>query len=73
MMYLQKNLLKVQISLLKLVNRVGVNLNTASSLLSHVADLSMTVAKNIVEYRNENGVFTDRKQLGKVKRLGPNI
>ena len=51
------------------VNRVGVNLNTASaSLLSHVAGLSMTVAKNIVEYRNENGVFTDRKQLGKVKR-----
>lgn len=54
------------------VNRVGVNLNTASaSLLSHVAGLTMTVAKNIVEYRNENGVFTDRKQLGKVKRLGP--
>lgn len=54
------------------VNRVGVNLNTASaSLLSHVAGLSMTVAKNIVEYRNENGVFTDRKQLGKVNRLGP--
>lgn len=54
------------------VNRVGVNLNTASaSLLSHVAGLSMAVAKNIVAYRNENGVFTDRKQLGNVKRLGP--
>lgn len=54
------------------VNRVGVNLNTASaSLLSHVAGLSMAVAKNIVAYRNENGVFTDRKQLEKVKRLGP--
>ncbi|MEY8371808.1 Tex family protein [Aerococcaceae bacterium 50-4] len=54
------------------VNRVGVNLNTASaSLLSHVAGLSMAVAKNVVAYRNENGVFTDRKQLAKVKRLGP--
>ncbi len=54
------------------VNRVGVNLNTASaSLLSHVAGLSMAVAKNVVAYRNENGVFTNRKQLGKVKRLGP--
>lgn len=54
------------------VNRVGVNLNTASaSLLSHVAGLSMSVAKNVVAYRNENGVFTDRKQLAKVKRLGP--
>lgn len=54
------------------VNRVGVNLNTASaSLLSHVAGLSMAVAKNVVAYRNENGIFTNRKQLGKVKRLGP--
>ncbi|OYQ67621.1 Tex family protein [Aerococcus sp. 1KP-2016] len=54
------------------VNRVGVNLNTASaSLLSHVAGLSMAVAKNVVAYRNENGIFTNRKQLAKVKRLGP--
>lgn len=54
------------------VNRVGVNLNTASaSLLSHVAGLSMAVAKNVVNYRNENGVFKNRKELSKVKRLGP--
>ena len=54
------------------VNRVGVDLNTASpSLLSYVAGISSSVAKNIVAYREENGKFTDRKQLLKVAKLGP--
>lgn len=54
------------------VNRVGVDLNTASpSLLSYVAGISGGVAKNIVAYREENGKFTDRKQLLKVAKLGP--
>lgn len=54
------------------VNHVGVDLNTASpSLLSHIAGISSTVAKNIVAYRNENGRFTGRKELLKVARLGP--
>lgn len=54
------------------VNRVGVDLNTASpSLLSYVAGISGSVAKNIVAYREENGKFTDRKQLLKVEKLGP--
>ena len=54
------------------VNRVGVDLNTASpSLLSYVAGISGSVARNIVAYREENGKFTDRKQLLKVAKLGP--
>lgn len=54
------------------VNSVGVDLNTASySLLSYIAGISKTVAKNIVTYREENGSFTDRKQLLKVSKLGP--
>ncbi len=54
------------------VNSVGVDLNTASpSLLSYVSGLNMAVAKNIVAYRNESGIFTDRKQLLKVAKLGP--
>ncbi|MBR6338460.1 MAG: RNA-binding transcriptional accessory protein [Ruminococcus sp.] len=54
------------------VNSVGVDLNTASySLLSYIAGISKTVAKNIVTYREENGSFTDRKQLLKVAKLGP--
>lgn len=54
------------------VNHVGVDLNTASpSLLSHIAGISSTVAKNIVAYRNENGRFTRRRELMKVARLGP--
>lgn len=54
------------------VNKVGVDLNTASySLLSYVSGVSKTVAKNIVEYREENGLFTDRSQLLKVAKLGP--
>jgi len=54
------------------VNSVGVDLNTASySLLEHIAGISKTIAKNIVAYREENGEFTSRAQLKKVKRLGP--
>lgn len=54
------------------VNHVGVDLNTASfSLLSHIAGINQTIAKNIVAYRTENGAFTDRKQLRKVAKLGP--
>lgn len=54
------------------VNSVGVDLNTASySLLEHVAGISKTIAKNIIEYREENGNFTSRAQIKKVKRLGP--
>lgn len=54
------------------VNHVGVDLNTASfSLLSHIAGINQTIAKNIVMYRSENGAFTDRKQLKKVSKLGP--
>lgn len=53
------------------VNRVGVDLNTASpSLLSYIAGINMTTAKNIVAYREENGSFTERKQLLKVAKLG---
>ncbi len=53
------------------VNRVGVNLNTASpSLLSYVAGINMGIARNIVVYREENGVFKDRKDLKKVPKLG---
>ncbi|MBE6883692.1 MAG: RNA-binding transcriptional accessory protein [Ruminococcaceae bacterium] len=54
------------------VGRVGVDLNTASpSLLARVSGLNMTIAKNIVAYRDENGIFTDRKTLKKVSKLGP--
>ncbi len=54
------------------VNSVGVDLNTAShSLLSHIAGINAAIAKNIVAYREENGSFTDRKQLLKVAKLGP--
>ena len=54
------------------VNSVGVNLNTASShLLQYVSGLGPALAKNIVDYRKENGAFTSRAQLKKVPRLGP--
>ncbi|MCF2668717.1 Tex family protein [Faecalicatena contorta] len=54
------------------VNRVGVDLNTASApLLAYISGISGTIAKNIVTYREENGRFTDRKQLLKVAKLGP--
>ncbi|MDO4870457.1 MAG: Tex family protein [Bacillota bacterium] len=53
------------------VNKVGVELNTASpSLLAHVAGINMGIARNIVAYREENGVFTSRTQLKKVPKLG---
>ena len=54
------------------VNKVGVDLNTASaSLLEYISGVSKTIAKNIVAYREENGRFSDRKQLLKVAKLGP--
>ena len=54
------------------VNKVGVDLNTASaSLLEYVSGITKAIAKNIVSYREENGRFTDRKQLLKVSKLGP--
>ena len=54
------------------VNRVGVDLNTASpALLEYVSGISKTLAKNIVAYREENGAFKNRRQLLKVAKLGP--
>ena len=54
------------------VNKVGVDLNTASApLLSYISGISTAIAKNIVAYREENGEFTDRKQILKVAKLGP--
>lgn len=54
------------------VNKVGVDLNTASaSLLEYISGISKVIAKNIVVYREENGKFTNRKQLLKVAKLGP--
>ena len=54
------------------VNQVGVDLNTASApLLERVSGINKTIAKNIVTYREENGKFTNRKQLSKVPKLGP--
>lgn len=54
------------------VNKVGVDLNTASApLLSYISGISGTIAKNIVAYREENGKFTDRRELLKVAKLGP--
>ncbi|MBR1701123.1 MAG: RNA-binding transcriptional accessory protein [Lachnospiraceae bacterium] len=54
------------------VNKVGVDLNTASApLLSYISGINKTIAKNIVDYREANGRFTNRKQLLKVAKLGP--
>lgn len=54
------------------VNKVGVDLNTASaSLLEYISGISKVIAKNIVTYREENGKFTDRRELLKVPKLGP--
>ncbi len=54
------------------VNKVGVDLNTASaSLLEYISGINKTIAKNIVDYRETNGRFTNRKQLLKVAKLGP--
>lgn len=58
-------------TVMKCVNSVGINLNTASkSLLSYISGIGEKMAENIVNYRTENGAFTDRKQLQKVPRLG---
>lgn len=58
-------------AVMKCVNAVGINLNTASkSLLSYVSGIGEKMAENIVNYRMENGAFEDRKQLKKVPRLG---
>ncbi len=57
---------------MKCVNRTGADLNTASvDLLTHISGLNAGIAKEIVSYRNENGKFTNRQQLLKVKKLGP--
>ena len=54
------------------VNKVGVDLNTASaSLLEYISGITKVIARNIVAYREENGRFTDRRQLLKVAKLGP--
>ena len=59
-------------AVMKCVNRTGADLNTASSeLLTHISGLNAAIAGEIVNYRNENGRFTNRSQLLKVKRLGP--
>ena len=58
-------------AIMKVVNRVGADVNTASAqLLEHISGLNKGIAAEIVNYRNENGRFTDRKQLLKVKKLG---
>ena len=58
-------------AIMKVVNRVGADANTASAqLLEHISGLNRGIAAEIVNYRNENGRFTDRKQLLKVKKLG---
>ncbi len=57
--------------MIKNINRIGVNVNTASKeLLKYVSGLDKTIAKNIVQYRNQHGKFTDRNQLLEVTRLG---
>ncbi len=59
-------------AVMKCVNRTGADLNTASSeLLTHISGLNAAIAGEIVNYRNENGRFSNRQQLLKVKRLGP--
>jgi protein Tex len=63
---------KLDTVVMSCVNTVGVNLNTASQhLLTYVSGLGQTLAKNIVDYRRENGAFASRAQLKKVPRLGP--
>ncbi len=62
---------RLDFAILKSVNRVGVDLNTASvELLSHISGLNKSIATNVVAYRNENGKFTNRKELLKVSKLG---
>lgn len=63
---------KLDEAIMKCVNRTGADLNTASAeLLTHISGLNSATAKEIVKYRNENGRFTNRQQLLKVKKLGP--
>ena len=63
---------RLQEATMKIVNRVGADVNTASiELLTHISGLNAGVAKEIVNHRNENGKFTNRNQLLNVKRLGP--
>ena len=62
---------ELDLTVIRCVNSVGVNINTASKhLLSYVSGIGEKLAENIVQYRSENGAFTDRKQLKKVPRLG---
>ena len=62
----------LDLTVVSVVNQVGVELNTASQhLLAYVSGLGPKIAENIVEYRNENGAFTTRNELKKVKGLGP--
>ncbi|MBR2551600.1 MAG: RNA-binding transcriptional accessory protein [Erysipelotrichaceae bacterium] len=63
---------RLDFTTLKVVNRVGADVNTAGEeLLRHVAGLNKTTAANIVSWRSENGPFVNRKQLAKVPKLGP--
>lgn len=63
---------RLDFAVLKSVNRVGVDLNTASNeLLMHVSGLTKATAKSIIDYRNEHGRFQNRLELSKVKKLGP--
>ena len=63
---------KLDEAIMKCVNRTGADLNTASAeLLTHISGLNSATAKEIVKYRNENGRFTNRQQLLKVRKLGP--
>ena len=68
----QKNLnIELEQTIEKIVNRVGVNINTASAaLLGYVSGIKKNIAKNIVDYRKENGDFKNRKEVLKVKGLG---
>ena len=62
---------ELDLTVVKCVNSVGININTASKhLLSYVSGIGEKLAENIVQYRTENGAFIDRKQLKKVPRLG---
>ena len=62
---------ELDLTVIRCVNSVGININTASKhLLSYVSGIGEKLAENIVQYRAENGAFTDRKQLKKVPRLG---
>lgn len=62
---------RLDFAVVKTVNRIGADVNTASeALLKHIAGLNKNVAKSLVEYRNENGLFKSRKELAKIKGLG---